>query len=287
MKGVIFMRKNTYKFTILALFAGLALSGCKKQHVVDLSGIHTTAAETMAAEVTTGDDEETTAEEETTASGSETQETAVSMNAASALSVRSQIATEKNGKISIEYPILSNLRDDATKDKVNTILKDLATRIVTDCDFNPETDKVSIRCHVISLDRTRAVLSYEGIVRMGGSEDQTNVFYTTTIDLNKGELSGLTTYADAYSMAGYILSDECVLYKPDKPAAAAAALEYLKGFDINTLTAILEACDFTVEGLAGFPQSFSYENQGDIFIVIPISHELGDYAIVRYSPDTK
>ena len=43
--------------------------------------------------------------------GSSEVETQKDSNASDALSVKSKIATEKTGKVSIEYPILSNLRD--------------------------------------------------------------------------------------------------------------------------------------------------------------------------------
>ena len=86
-------------------------------------------------------------------------------------------------------------------------------------------------------------------------------------------------------MAGYILSDDCVVYQPadSSPEVKAA----LKEYDIDTLWAILRQCDFSAEGLTGFPQSFSYENQGVIYISVPVSHALGDYVIVSYTPDTK
>ena len=64
-------------------------------------------------------------------------------------------------------------------------------------------------------------------------------------------------------------------------------LAELKAMDKTALTDILKACDFTSVSEGTFPQSFSYENQGDIYMVLPVSHALGDYAIVRYTPDTK
>ena len=36
-----------------------------------------------------------------------------------------------------------------------------------------------------------------------------------------------------------------------------------------------------------FPKVFSYEAGGDIFVAIPVPHELGDYVLVKYSPATK
>ena len=111
-----------------------------------------------------------------------------------------------------------------------------------------------------------------------------NVFYTCTVDLNKEVLLGLSDYADPYTMAGYILSDDCVL---EKPSDSKEALESLKTQDINTLWGILKEADFTSETDSRFPESFSYENQGNIYISVPVPHALGDYVIVRFTPDTK
>ena len=41
------MRKNLYKFAALTMFAALSITACKKHEAVDISGIHTSAAETM------------------------------------------------------------------------------------------------------------------------------------------------------------------------------------------------------------------------------------------------
>ena len=119
---------------------------------------------------------------------------------------------------------------------------------------------------------------------VNGAAHPSDLFYTTTVDLNKGTLQGLSDYADAYTMAGYILSDDCVL---NKPADSKEALEYLKTQDLNAMWEILKQCDFTAENLEGFPQSFSYENQGVIYMAVPVPHALGDYVIVSYTPDTK
>lgn len=283
------MKKRYYIFAALTLCTALSLSACKSREKIDLTGIHSTEAETMAAETESKEEnrtetmeagkekttEETSAAEKPTESGT---------SSAQSLSVRSKIATEKDGKISIEYPILSNLPSGSSQEAINSLIKEKATQILTDYELDPESDTVSIECDIISLDRSKAVLAYSGSVMKKDAAYPTEVFYTTTVDLGKGVLMGLSDYADAYTMAGYILSDDCIL---KKPADSTEVLEYLKSQDINDLWAILRKCDFTAEKLEGFPESFSYENQGSIYIAVPVPHTLGDYAIVQFNPDTK
>lgn len=277
------MRKRNIYFTAaITALSVLALSGCScSREAVDLTGVHETETETMEETMSgnSGAGEETETEEETTAA-----EESSGSSSAQALSVRSEIATEKNGKVSIEYPILSNLRDSSKTDAVNELLKTQAIRILTDYDLNPETDTVNITCNILSLDRSKVVLTYEGSMMAEGAAHPTAVFYTTTVDLDKGTMIGFSDYADAATMADYILSEDCELYYPSESSEVLAELQSM---DAETLTEILKACDFTSVEEGTFPQSFSYENQGDIYMVLPVSHAAGDYAIVRYTPDTK
>ncbi|NBJ83533.1 DUF4163 domain-containing protein [bacterium 1XD42-94] len=280
------MKKNVYILAAVTVLMIASVSGCKKKEDVDLTGIHTSSAETMspttAAENEKKEPEITITESSTAAEkGGDKDNTGSSQ----ALSVRSKTATEKNGKTSVEYPVLSNLRDSAMEETVNAVIKEHALRPLTDYELNPETDTLEVTYSIISLDRNKAVIAYEGSFMLDGGAHPVGLFYTTNIDLNKGTLTGLSDYADSYTMAGYILSDDCVVYQPadSSPEVKAA----LKEYDIDTLWAILRQCDFSAEGLTGFPQSFSYENQGVIYISVPVSHALGDYVIVSYTPDTK
>ena len=168
--------------------------------------------------------------------------------------------------------------------KRQALIKEKALQVLTDYQIDPAADTLSVKCTVVSLDKNKAVLTYEGSLMVNGAAHPSDLFYTTTVDLNKGTLQGLSDYADAYTMAGYILSNDCVL---KKPADSKEALEYLKTQDLNAMWEILKQCDFTAENLEGFPQSFSYENQGVIYMAVPVPHALGDYVIVSYTPDTK
>ena len=237
----------------------------------------------MASTEASGEDKETEKETQRETE-KETEETQKGADSSSALSVRSKIATEKQGKTSIEYAVLSNLRDPKMEDTVNSLIKEKALQVLTDYQIDPAADTLSVKCTVVSLDKNKAVLTYEGSLMVNGAAHPSDLFYTTTVDLSKGTLQGLSDYADAYTMAGYILSDDCVL---KKPADSKEALEYLKTQDLNAMWEILKQCDFTAENLEGFPQSFSYENQGVIYMAVPVPHALGDYVIVSYTPDTK
>lgn len=290
------MKKNLYKFAALTMFAALSVTACKKHEAVDLSGIHTSAAETMA-ETTSGETKANAAAETTKAASEKTEtakaessaasesETKKDSNASEALSVKSKIATEKTGKVSIEYPILSNLRDESMTQAVNDLLKKEATEILTAWGLDAEKDEVSIECEQVSLDKDKAVFTFRGLVTVEGTAHPSNVWYAVSVNLNTGSPIGLTAYADADSIAEYLSSGDITVVEPAE--IADNVKDFIKFSGKDLWNSVLAECDFTSVPDGTFPQAFSYEKDGDIYLIVPVSHAAGDYALVKYSPETK
>ena len=86
------------------------------------------------------------------------------------------------------------------EDAVNALIKEKALQVLTDYQVDPAADTLSVKCTVVSLDKNKAVLTYEGSLMVNGAAHPSDLFYTTTVDLNKGTLQGLSDYADAYTM---------------------------------------------------------------------------------------
>ena len=195
------MKKNVYILAAVTVLMIASVSGCKKKEDVDLTGIHTSSAETMSP-TTAAENEKKEPEITITESSTAAEKEGDNDNTGSsqALSVRSKTATEKNGKTSVEYPVLSNLRDSAMEETVNAVIKEHALRPLTDYELNPETDTLEVTYSIISLDRNKAVIAYEGSFMLDGGAHPVGLFYTTNIDLNKGTLTGLSDYADSYKI---------------------------------------------------------------------------------------
>ncbi len=288
--------KSLKRLTVCILAASLlvVVSACSRNETTDMSGIHEAESETLVSgdsikddgTVDTGDEpggEDNGAGEVENAivlSGDGTSSGETSATAA----VKSEIVTYEDGNISIEYPVLSNLPSDVSEDKVNELLKEKATQIITAYELSGETSTASITCNVLSLDRSRAVISYSGYVSMEGASYPLDVFYTTTVDLKTGDLVRLINYADPYTIAEYVQSDECVF---TKAADTDAALFEMNLYDTDILSELLAKSDFSADDDSNFPESFSYENQGDIYVVIPVTHAAGDYVIAKFTPETK
>ncbi|MCI9360380.1 MAG: DUF4163 domain-containing protein [Hungatella sp.] len=271
------------KFSILLLLAGsiLLLNGCKKKHEeVDLSSIHTTAArETMAP--TTAQEEETTTEEEETTKASD--------DAGQISSQTLSYHPQDNVNITIAYPEISNMNDSGKQEQVNQLLKENASSLYTSMEADGNLESMDIKCRVESLDRNRATVVYTGSYKLKDGAYPVSVFFTNTVDLQQVKSLGINDYSDAYTMAGYLMSDDVEFYQVNSELKN-ALLEYRATQTLEDYTNLFNQADFPLkssDGTADFPQSFSYLNQSTLYFSIPVPHALGDYAIVSFPMDGK
>ena len=167
---------------------------------------------------------------------------------------------------------------------MNQLLHEYACKIVEVYELDPLKDNITLACDVISLDRNTGIFAFSGSMKPDGVAYASEIYYTISVDLSKGTLKKLSDYADPYTMAGYMISEDCIITKAvDKNAAK----EYFASLEIKELWEVLKDCDFRTQSSDSFPQSFSYENQGIIYIIVPVPHALGDYVIVEFHPETK
>lgn len=287
--------KKRHLFLILSLGCILVISGCKgKNSKTDLSSSHTVpATETMSATgaktsesqepVSTKDGEQETAKEESADNNKG--------NSSAASSVSASLSSYKEGNITIEYPVISNLNDASVEEKVNSLLKDNALSVIKAYSADPEKDSLSVKCKIISADRKKITAVYTGLYTLDGGAHPTNLFFSNTVDTAMAENVRLTDYADPYTLAGYVLSGDCQFYDAG-PELTKELLSARLEQTIEEYTEQFRQADFplkngkTEEGLL-FPESFSYEDQGTIFVSIPVNHALGDYALISYTPETK
>ena len=99
----------------------------------------------------------------------------------------------------------------------------------------------------------------------------------------------------AYTMAGYIASGDCKL--SDVSGSESAVKSAIVGSDktVDYYYKKLQAADFTggytedenKTPAADWPEIFSYEKQGVVYVSLPVSSDLGGYVLIHYSPDNK
>ena len=182
------------------------------------------------------------------------------------------------------------------QEKINKLLNEHALEFIKAYGVNESKDSLTVKCRVVSADRRRLTAVYTGSYMPDGSAHPVSLFYTNTIDTALGEDMGLTNYADPYTLAGYVLSGDCQF--ADADAALEKELMKVKNdTDIETYTEMFRRADFPWKApkttskdsdeAVKFPEVFSYEEQGTIYVSIPVPHALGDYALIKYTPDTK
>ncbi|MCC8028143.1 MAG: hypothetical protein LIP16_22895 [Clostridium sp.] len=251
---------------------GLILSRTPEK--ADLSTIHTEAA--------------TEEEPETMAPSAKapTEAAPAPDKAETAASVTAGIETYTSGKVSIQYPVIDKLEDAQKQEQVNALLKSNALSVIKANGIDEAKDSLSIKCKVISIDRKRLTATYTGSLTSEGGAYPVNLFYSNTINLLQVQDLGMEDFSDAYTMAGYVLSDD-VKFSGISSDVEAEVLEYRSALDIDALSKIFGSADFPLDSGTQWPESFSYEKQGTIFFSMPVPHALGDYVLVSFDPSTK
>ena len=291
------MKKLLLYLTILAL--PVISAGCKGKDTSDLKSIMTTEANgamsptTTAAEgangamspttiAPTSDSKESTSLAETKSGKT----TTTDKKSSSKSSVTENAQSYSKDKSKISYPKLSGI-DSKIESSVNKAIEDNA-KLALDSFTSNAGSTAELKYNVKNQSRNRMSIVYTGTLKTGNESKK--IIFTNNINLDTGESIGLTDFADPLTIANYILSDDVELENTTNTQAAGFA-EYKKNLTVDTLKALLEDADFPLikknDVNEGFPKLFSYESGGDIFIAMPLSHELGDYVLVKYSPSTK
>ena len=291
------MKKLLLYLTILALPAIMA--GCKSKDTSDLKSIMTTEANgalsptTAEANSANGALSPTTiapkndSKESSSLTETKTNETSTTEKKASSKSgVTENAQSYSKDKSKISYPKLGGINS-KIESSVNKAIEDNA-KLALDSFSSSVGSTVDLKYNIKNQSRNRISIVYTGTVKTGNESKK--IIFTNNINLDTGESIGLTDFADPLTIANYILSDDVVLENASNSQAAGFA-EYKKTLSVDALKALLEDADFPLikknDVNEGFPKMVSYESGGDIFISLPISHELGDYVLIKYSPSTK
>ena len=291
------MKKLLLYLTILAL--PVISAGCKSKDTSDLKSIMTTEANGAMSPTTTavegangamspttiaptGDSKESTSLAETKSGKTTTAE----KKSSSKSSVTENAQSYSKDKSKISYPKLSRINS-KIESSVNKAIEDNA-KLALDSFTSNAGSTAELKYNVKNQSRNRMSIVYTGTLKTGNESKK--IIFTNNINLDTGESIGLTDFADPLTIANYILSDDVELENATNTQAVGFS-EYKKNLTVDTLKALLEDADFPLikknDVNEGFPKLFSYESGGDIFIAMPLSHELGDYVLVKYSPSTK
>lgn len=263
--------KKKMILTMLALCAILAFTGCKKKvEKVDIDDVTTPQESTTDA---------ATSEPATTAAPSEATTAAVKKTYA-------EENTYLHKNLGIKFPQISNMEDGDKQTAVNEQIKTDIMSAVEGYKLDGEKDSLNLTYTVSSLDRDKIVILYEGSYQKDGTSTATEIFLTDTINLKTGKHTRLSDYVDAKTLSNLLASGGEYKVVTDDASHDKEIREYLSKQKATDLEKSLSNADFGGSS-SGFPQSFSYEKQGVIYFTVPVSHALGDYALIGYTPETK
>lgn len=279
---------NRFLYTLLLAIAGsVMITGCRnKSEKIDSTNAGTANTETMA-DTTAADESIVIPESGTSESGSDAADTADGGTGSQtpAQNTSTRMNTYTSGNISIQYPSIINLNDENKTTAIDTLIRDNALSLIEALQIDPAKDTLEITCNVLSADKARITITYEGYLNTAGAAHPVNLFYSNTIDVAKADNIGFSRYADPYTMAGYVMSDDC-LFLDKTPQQTEEIRSHLHSEGtLNSFTQMFNNADFPFT--ADFPSSFSYEHEGTIFFSVPVTHALGDYVIVMYTPENK
>ena len=181
------------------------------------------------------------------------------------------------------------MNDSGKQEQVNKLLMENASALYTCLAADGTLESMDIKCKVEALDRNRATVVYTGSYKLKDDPYPVSVFFTNTVDLQQVKSLGINDYSDAYTMAGYLMSDDVQFYQVND-SLKSSLLEYRATQTVEDFTDLLNQADFPLkssDGTADFPESFSYLNQSTLYFSIPVPHALGDYAIVSFPMDGK
>lgn len=285
------MRKLILYLSLFSL--PLLMAGCKKKEESNLKSIMTTEAVTTTTGESSGNmagsvGAYTNGTMASTLESGNTKETSKDKNNKSTvrknIAEKSQSFSKSNSNIS--YPLFSGIGDSDAENTVNSMIESNA-KLALDYFSQNQSSDVTINYSIKNQSRNRVSIVYKGNAK--NSNGSSNIIFTNNLDLDTLKSIRLSDFSDPLTIAGYILSDDLVLENATNEVAKGFN-EYKKTLDINTLKGFLENADFPTDAVSkteNFPQFFSYESGGDIFICIPVPHDLGDYVIAKYSPSTK
>ncbi len=280
------IRRSACAFTILSV--ALLSSACKRQQeVIDLSGARATPApaSTVQAAPEGADSASGLMLDTPQMTTGSSDSSAVSDSAAPAKKgIHALMETYMSNKVFIQYPVIQDLNDADRAAAANALLKENALSILAGWGLNESKDTLELTCKVLSADQSRITVLYRGYCYPSQASYPTNLLFTNTIDLTKVSNVRLNDYADPVLLTDYILSDNVVLSgvsQEEQPEI----LDFLKSTDRDQDIEFFRNADFSGNG--SFPQCFSYESDGDIYLIIPVAHALGDYVTVIYTPEEK
>ncbi len=192
-------------------------------------------------------------------------------------SVETQSIVE--GDITIKYPQIIFLEPNPGQNKVNEMIKEEAGKVMRYYDNSTEGLNLEIDYQIQRQDEEMLSIQYAGVGYVEGAAHPNNLFYTTNVDLQKGNLIRLKDvveinrdFAEKLIAGKFQMAESAVATKEE-------ILEDLNMFTTEELIERFKNAD-SLDTIGTDKQSviFSYFTADSIGISVGVSHATGDHA---------
>ncbi|RBW68432.1 hypothetical protein [Bacillus taeanensis] len=178
----------------------------------------------------------------------------------------------KENNITISYPQISNLADEAKQTEINDLLFIEAYKVMN---FYPETEGLELEIdYTISFQNPYFLSAqYSGMGFVEGTAHPSHMFYTTNIDVtNAKRIKLIDVVIPSEAFVELFKSDAFRAVNPDHEGMAKELKEYVTASDFENADSLDDI------GTEKHSEAFSYFTENALGISIGVSHAAGGYA---------
>ncbi|AGX44301.1 PdaC/SigV domain-containing protein [Clostridium saccharobutylicum] len=190
----------------------------------------------------------------------------------------------KKNDVKINYPQLQNSDNSKKLNTINKDLEDEALNILnTYIQEGANIDKLTIDVNYdikLKNDKYMSIV-YTGYSNLEGTAYPLSVFYTTNVDLEKGNSIRLSDYADIRDVLNKLKDSNNVKVLTQDKKLSDVQKNTLLTLESSELNNMLQSADFyRANGKIQPPKegTYTYMDKDNIIVSIQINHVLGDHA---------
>lgn len=201
--------------------------------------------------------------------------------------------TYSQNNVKINYPQIENFTDPEKLTSINKDLEDEALSILNDyLEDDPNLTEVTmdIKYEVKLKNEKYLSIVYIGESNVKGAAHPLSVFYTTNIDIKKGNSIRLSDYANINDVLTKLKDSKNIKALSDNQELAKIQKDTLLNIDNDTLLNMLKDADFhKVNGKVESPKEgvYSYIDENGVVISIQVNHAIGDHAEFKLNTNIK
>ena len=191
--------------------------------------------------------------------------------------------TYANNNISVTYPQIVGLGDEAAQDFANEALSKHVKSVIDHYVKDEEKDTLTITYETLTLYRGQYSVLYKGTYKAASSEP-VNIAFSDNINLITSTNIRLSSRISKDSLKKSIFETKDYTITESNALNNSYVVSYLENESEEYFDKLVQNADF---GAEDFPNAFSYSDGDEVRIIITVPHLLGDYVEISLVRKTK